>query len=142
MPVGSRSRISNDCMQAAVDQLFADVAALAAPGSLFHFDFLHLDVLEGRSAAVGYENTAKASVRSLAFCWKPYSALPDAPAWSAAFLQLKIEELKAIIDQGKKHPFLQAKVTPALEYYYILRTMLVCLRCTGVSCDCRCALLS
>lgn len=43
-----------------MDKLIADVAALAAPGSLFHFDFLHLDVLEGRSAAMGYENTAKA----------------------------------------------------------------------------------
>ena len=57
-------------MQAAVDQLFADVAALAAPGSLFHFDFLHLEVLEGRLAAVGYENTAKASVGSRVFCRK------------------------------------------------------------------------
>ncbi|KAL3147587.1 hypothetical protein ABBQ38_014640 [Trebouxia sp. C0009 RCD-2024] len=45
--------------QYAVDKLISDVAALAAPGSLFYFDFLHLDVLEGRSAAVGYDNTAK-----------------------------------------------------------------------------------
>ena len=45
-----------------MDKLFADVAALAAPGSLFHFDFLHLDVLEGRIEAVGYDNTAKVSV--------------------------------------------------------------------------------
>lgn len=48
-------------MQLAVEQLMADVAGLAAPGSLFYFDFLHLDVLEGRAAAVGYANTAKAS---------------------------------------------------------------------------------
>ena len=48
-----------------MDNLIADVAALAAPGSLFHFDFLHLDVLEGRAAAVGYDNTAKASFGSL-----------------------------------------------------------------------------
>ena len=52
-------------LQAAVDKLISDVAALAAPGSLLHFDFLHLDVLEGRSAAVGYDNTAKASIGSL-----------------------------------------------------------------------------
>lgn len=51
------------CLQHAVDKLIADVAALAAPGSLFHLDFLHLDVLEGRTAAVGYDNTAKASLR-------------------------------------------------------------------------------
>ena len=49
------------CTQLAVEQLMADVAGLAAPGSLFYFDFLHLDVLEGRAAAVGYANTAKAS---------------------------------------------------------------------------------
>ena len=47
--------------QAAVEQLIADVASLAAPSSLFYFDFLHLDVLEGRTEAVGYANTAKAS---------------------------------------------------------------------------------
>ena len=52
--------------QNAVDKLIADVGALAAPGSLFHFDFLHLDVLEGRSPAVGYANTAKASAGDLA----------------------------------------------------------------------------
>lgn len=53
-------------LQHAVDKLIAGVAALAAPGSLFHFDFLHLDVLEGRTAAVGYDNTAKASLGNLA----------------------------------------------------------------------------
>lgn len=53
-----------------MDKLIADVAALAAPGSLFHFDFLHLDVLEGRSAAVGYENTAKARAGSLCLLHK------------------------------------------------------------------------
>ena len=47
-----------------MEQLFADVAALAAPHSLFFFDFLHLDVLEGRTAAVGYDNTAKVSYNS------------------------------------------------------------------------------
>ena len=46
-------------LQVAVNQLMADVAGLAAPSSLFYFDFLHLDVLEGRSQAVGYANTAK-----------------------------------------------------------------------------------
>ena len=53
-----------------MEKLFADVAALAAPGSHFHFDFLHLDVLEGRAAAVGYENTAKASDGGL-ICAQP-----------------------------------------------------------------------
>ncbi|DBA77721.1 TPA: hypothetical protein ACH3X2_008414 [Trebouxia sp. C0005] len=43
----------------AVEQLVANVAGLAAPTSLFYFDFLHLDVLEGRTQAVGYANTAK-----------------------------------------------------------------------------------
>lgn len=49
-------------MQEAVEQLVANVAGLAAPTSLFYFDFLHLDVLEGRTQAVGYANTAKASL--------------------------------------------------------------------------------
>ncbi|KAL0046877.1 hypothetical protein WJX82_000624 [Trebouxia sp. C0006] len=43
----------------AVEQLVANFAGLAAPASLFYFDFLHLDVLEGRTQAVGYANTAK-----------------------------------------------------------------------------------
>ena len=64
------------CLQHAVDKLIGDVAALAAPGSLFHFDFLHLDVLEGRTAAVGYDNTAEASVGIQSvlasnLCWHP-----------------------------------------------------------------------
>ena len=46
-------------MQDAVDKLFADVAHLAAPGSSFLFDFLHLDALQGLSHPVGYANTAK-----------------------------------------------------------------------------------
>lgn len=45
-----------------MEQLVANIAGLAAPTSLFYFDFLHLDVLEGRTQAVGYANTAKASL--------------------------------------------------------------------------------
>ncbi|DBB00977.1 TPA: hypothetical protein ACH3X1_000884 [Trebouxia sp. C0004] len=36
----------------AVEQLVASIAGLAAPTSLFYFDFLHLDVLEGQTQAV------------------------------------------------------------------------------------------
>jgi hypothetical protein len=50
------------CVQEAVEQLVANIAGLAAPASLFYFDFLHLDVLEGGTQAVGYANTAKASL--------------------------------------------------------------------------------
>ncbi len=49
-------------LQEAVEQLVANIAGLAASTSLFYFDFLHLDVLEGRTQAVGYANTAKASL--------------------------------------------------------------------------------
>ena len=45
-----------------MEQLVANIAGLAAPTSLFYFDFLHLDVLDGRTQAVGYANTAKASL--------------------------------------------------------------------------------
>ena len=50
-----------------MERLFADVAALAAPHSQFFFDFLHLDVLEGRTAAFGYNNTAKVSNKNTEF---------------------------------------------------------------------------
>ena len=50
------------CVQEAVEQVVANIAGLAAPTSLFYFDFLHLDVLEGRTQDVGYANTAKASL--------------------------------------------------------------------------------
>ena len=53
------------CVQEAVEQLVANFAGLAAPASLFYFDFLHLDVLEGRTQAVGYANTAKASLHGI-----------------------------------------------------------------------------
>jgi hypothetical protein len=45
-----------------VEQLVAKIAGLAAPASLFHFDFLHLDVLEGWTHAIDYVNTDKASL--------------------------------------------------------------------------------
>ena len=50
------------CVQEAVEQLVANVAGLAAPTSLFYLDLLHLDVLEGRTQAVGYAKTDKASL--------------------------------------------------------------------------------
>ena len=53
------------CVQEAVEQVVANIAGLAAPTSLFYFDFLHLDVLEGRTQAVGYANTAKASFHGI-----------------------------------------------------------------------------
>lgn len=53
------------CVQEAVEQVVANIAGLAAPTSLFYFDFLHLDVLEGRTQAVGYANTAKASLHGI-----------------------------------------------------------------------------
>lgn len=58
-------------MQAAVDQLFADVAQLAAPGSSFLFDFLHEDALTGVTQPVGYANTAQVGVLVTV---QPYSA--------------------------------------------------------------------
>lgn len=70
-----KSESSRACAQGAVDKLIKDVAALATPGSLFHFDFLHLDVLEGRSAAVGYDNTAKASIGNHACSSHPLAYL-------------------------------------------------------------------
>ena len=50
------------CVQETVVQLVVNIAGLAAPASLFHFDFLLLDVLEGRTQAEGYANTDKASL--------------------------------------------------------------------------------
>lgn len=65
------------CVQEAVEQLVANVAGLAAPTSLFYFDFLHLDVLEGRTQAVGYANTAKASLHGIHSFLSNVNVLPS-----------------------------------------------------------------
>ena len=87
-----------------MDKLIADVAALAAPGSLFHFDFLHLDVLEGRTAAVGYDNTAKASLGSLAY----FKNLPACQHFCPLFLL----------------PTMHIYTAPPALYYYFLHRKL------------------
>ncbi len=48
------------CVQETVEQLVTNFAGLAAPASLFYFDFL--EVLEGWTQAVGYAITDKASL--------------------------------------------------------------------------------
>lgn len=47
--------------QAAVNALFSDLAALAAPGSRLCFDFLHQDALDGTKTYAGYAALATAS---------------------------------------------------------------------------------
>lgn len=47
--------------QESVETLLSDISALASPGSVFAFDFLHEDVLEGRVCPSGYPNLAMAA---------------------------------------------------------------------------------
>ena len=74
------------CVQEAVEQLVANIASLAAPASLFCFDFLHLDMLKGGTKAIGYVITVKASlyvvhsvVSDLHLLEQPQSAISPDP---------------------------------------------------------------
>ena len=70
-------------MQDAVDKLFADVAHLAAAGSSFLFDFLHLDALQGLSHPVGFANTAKVLCMPVGqmSCWSNVLSYHSAPTF-------------------------------------------------------------